>query len=97
MLRLAALNDRQHRSQFEMTAQGGVVKSIKKLEEDCDGVGFAHFSTRPQLSTGAQTTDYRRGYSFSVLVPSSPCVPVGRAGCTVENHIRVMFDVQLML
>ena len=35
----------------------------------CGGVEIAHDMRRSQLSTGAQTTDYRRVYSVSV-----PCI-----------------------
>ena len=54
----------------------------------CGGVAIAHFTRRSRLSTGAQTTDYRRGYPVSV-----PCIsfltllPVGRACCTLLRGI----------
>lgn len=52
-------------------------------------MAIAKLLMRSRISTGAQTTGYRRGYSVTVysLFPSSPCVPVGRADCTLLNDL----------
>ena len=61
----------------------------------CGGVGFTHFLMRSELSTGAQKNDYRRGTPFSCFFTSSPCILVGRAGCTLFSGLVSMENLSL--
>ena len=42
------------------------IKNLESQQSRCGRVTIAKLMMRPRLSTGTQTTDYRRGYSVSV-------------------------------
>ena len=53
------------------------------------GVKITRF-LRFQLYTGSQTTEYQRGTPHLSLLPSSPFVPVRKAGCTFPVGLMSM-------
>ena len=58
--------------------------SFKYLNERiCDVAGFTKLLMWSRLSTMPRRPTIGGGTPFPCLIPSSPCVPIGRAGCTL--------------